>query len=359
VTSSPDDLRARALAARLTDVLGLDLSGLTVLTEAATGPYLWTPLLAARAGADRVIAVTRDSRYGRKEDVASATNAAARGWSVDVDVRFELDRDAVAAADIITNSGFVRPISREMISWMKASAVVPLMWETWELRDSDLDLAACRKRGIAVLGTDESAATHELYGYGGFLALKLLFELGLEGYKSRVILLGGGAGLGRPARELLDGLGIPVAWFADDEPGAAGYDRLAAFVDEHVADYDALLVLEHRSSLKLLGEDGLLDPVELAAKQPALRIGIVSGNVDGERLRASGLRVEPDVIRELGFMSYQASDLGIRPVLELYAAGLKVGEELARARLAGMSVAEAEAFALERSPAMAFTGTPA
>lgn len=333
--------------------LAVDLSGLTVLTEAASGPYLWTPLVAAYAGAPRVIAVTRDSRWGAKEDIAAATRAAAKEWSLDdvVEVRFALDRDVVGAADVITNTGFVRPITRETVTWMKDSAVVPLMWETWEFRSEDLDLDACRERGIAVLGTDESAPTHELYGYGGFIVLKLLFELGIEGYKSNVVLLGGGAGLGRSAKRLLDRIGVSVAWFSDDEDDAYGYEELAEWP---LAGVDALVVAEHRRSLKLLGEGGILDPIRLAAEHPALRIGVVTGNVDAERLIASGLRFAPGVIREFGFMSYQASDLGMRPVLELYAAGLKVGEAMARARLAGMAVPEAEAYALEHAPAMAF-----
>lgn len=312
-------------------------------------------MLAARAGADRVVAVTRDSRYGSKESVASATAAAAREWGLAdvVEVHFSLDRELVAAADIITNSGFVRPIDRGVISWMKDTAVVPLMWETWELRADDLDLDACRERGIAVLGTDESAPTHELYGYGGFIVLKLLFELGLEGYKSNVVLLGGGAGLGRSAKRLLDAVGVTAAWFADDEPGAHPYDALSHWP---LADVDAIVVAEHRRPTRILGEDGILDPIRLAAEHPALRVGVVSGNVDAERLRASGLRYAPEVIRDFGFMSYQASDLGMRPVLELYAAGLKVGEAMARGRRMGLSVADAEEFALLHSPAMAFAG---
>ena len=61
----------------------------------------------------------------------------------------------VAQADIITNSGHVRPIDAEMIGWMKPTAVIPLMYEAWEFRDADLDLAACQRRGIVVAGTNE------------------------------------------------------------------------------------------------------------------------------------------------------------------------------------------------------------
>ena len=44
----------------------------TVLTEAASGPYVVTRVIAALAGAD-VVAVTADSRYGRAVDVRRDT----------------------------------------------------------------------------------------------------------------------------------------------------------------------------------------------------------------------------------------------------------------------------------------------
>src|SRR5690606_6761532 len=55
----------------------LDLRDATVLTEAATGAYVVTPVLAAMAGARRVIAVTRSSRYGSVEQVQRETVALA------------------------------------------------------------------------------------------------------------------------------------------------------------------------------------------------------------------------------------------------------------------------------------------
>ena len=47
----------------------LDLSGKIVLTEAASGAYVVTPVLAAMAGAARVYALTRSTSYGSVEEV--------------------------------------------------------------------------------------------------------------------------------------------------------------------------------------------------------------------------------------------------------------------------------------------------
>ena len=55
-------------------------------------------------------------------------------------------------------------------------------------------------------------------------------------------------------------------------------------------------------------------------------------------------------------MSYQAAEIGPRPVLELFAAGLAVGEAMARSRLGGASARDAARHALSVAPAMDFTG---
>ena len=59
----------------------LDLSGRVVLTEAATGAYVATPVLAALAGA-QVTALTRTSRHGSAEQVRLWTDLVARDAGV-------------------------------------------------------------------------------------------------------------------------------------------------------------------------------------------------------------------------------------------------------------------------------------
>ena len=65
--------RLARLAREAVDTLGLDLRGRTVYTEAATGAYVVTPVLAALAGARRVTAMTRATPYGSVDDVIAQT----------------------------------------------------------------------------------------------------------------------------------------------------------------------------------------------------------------------------------------------------------------------------------------------
>jgi hypothetical protein len=350
-------MREQRIAAECIARFDLNLTGLTVLTEAASGPYLFTPLIAALAGAERVLTLTTDSSYGAKEEVADATKEAATASGVRdrIEVSFDKRLDWFKAADIVTNSGFVRPIDAAAVAALKPTAVIPLMWETWEYRPGDLDLHACRKKGILVLGTCETQGPCDMRPYFGFLALKLVFELGLEGAAARVLLLGGNATVAAPIRDFLLKIGMEVSWFGSDTD-AHPYEELSERPARGLSDYDVLLVAEHADPRQLLGPNGVVSPAELAIENPDLRIGVIAGNIDADALRASGLRHLPERIRPFPYESYGAATLGPRPVLELYSAGLKVGEAMARARLDGAAPEEAARQAFNSSPAMDFRG---
>lgn len=356
IMSDAQQIRIDKVLRRCIAEFGLDLQRLTIFTEAATSYYLYTPILAALAGARKVYAVTADSGFGTKENVKKRTLEAALRWSVadKIEILFSKEKRYVSESDIITNTGFVRPIDREMVSWMKPTAVIPLMWESWEFRDADLDLQACREHEILVMGTDESKPPLSMPPYSGYLAMKLLFESGLEGFKTKTLLLGGGTGLGRSIYSHFKQLGMEITWFADSEEESLPYKRLRAHFSQKGSDYDLLILAEHLNNVPLLGKDGLLTYQQISQVNPALRIGIISGDLDIEGMKNSGLHFFPQDIQPFGYMSYQPYHLGPLPVLELYAAGLKVGEMMARARLRGMEVEEAKGIALRNSPAMDF-----
>jgi hypothetical protein len=306
----------------------LDLSGLVVFTEAASGPYLGVPLLAAAAGARRVHAVAADNRWHRADDVIAETRAAAEALGLEGLVLARTKEPAaLGEADIVTNTGAVRPIDAATVAQLKPTAVVPLMWEAWELRPDEVDVAACRRAGVLVLGTDECTEWFDMRPYMADLGLKLLGELGVEPSGSSVLVLGRQPLIGGAIEAGLRAAGATVTWV--DGGGPYPSER-----------YDAVIVAEHV----------LRDPLPL---EPTAPVGVVAGNVDAEALRAAGVRVVPDVIAPPGTMSYQPAVLGPRPVLELTGAGLKVGEVAARARLAGLDVAAATAVALRDSPAQA------
>ena len=72
----------------------IDLRGAVVLTEAATGAYAVTPVIAALAGAEHVYAFTRPTRYGSVEEVARQTRELAAAAGVLGRIELRTDRPA-------------------------------------------------------------------------------------------------------------------------------------------------------------------------------------------------------------------------------------------------------------------------
>jgi len=332
--------RCRRLIESAIGSFALDLSGLVVLTEAATNHFSLTPLIAALAGADRVIALGRDSHYGSLASVKDELVGVAKAWGMADLIVVTGDRrdSALSRADVVTNLGFVRPLDAAFLGQLKPSASVSLMWETWEFRPVDLDIQACRRLGIPVLGTNEDHPDLQIFTYLGQVAMKLLFELDVEVFRSRIVVIGSGkfaASIGRVLLKLGAGA-VDVL-----EPGT---NRRECF-----RKADAILVAEHQIGDLLLGPGGWLDPRWLAEINPGVGVAHICGKVDQLSLAQAGLRHTPSRLADAGYMSVTTDYVGPRPLIDLHAAGLKVGEMLTRCRLRGMSAVESELEVLRSS----------
>lgn len=355
VSSKMNKLRCRNLIDRAIDTFRLDLSGLVVLTEAATGYYVLTAMIAAISGAQRVYAITRDSRYGKIDEVYAETMALASQWGVAnrIEVLFSRQDERIGQVDIVTNLGFVRPLDKPFLQHLKPTAVIPLMWETWEYRAEDVDLYECRRLGIPVLGTNEHHPDLQIFGYIGHIALKLLFALDIEVFHAQVVVMGSGA-FAEQTVATLRANDACVMRIEVSENGRIDGDLARQFLRQA----DALVIVEHRCRWMLIGAaQSQLSAQELHACNPGLAIAHICGGVDRASLVEIGLRCCPAEFAVPGYMSVATDYVGPKPLIDLHTAGLKVGEQLARLRGRGLEAFQAEMEVLKRVPlAQGFVG---
>ena len=294
----------------------LDLTGLVVLTEAATGAYVVTPVIAAMAGAKKVYAVAKTSPYGSRAQAIRETILMAKTGGVRQRIRFAFhaaDR-MLAEADIVTNSGHVRPLDAKTIGLMKPSAVIPLMYEAWEFRPGDVDLAMCRRKGIRIVATNEQHPKIDVFGYLGVLALKQLMDAGISAYKSSILLLS-------------DNDFGPYIEKALRRAGAAvdineGIGRKA-----EAKTYDAvLLALSPRKAINLNTEDVR----RMARFYPGAILVQFFGDVDRFACRKHDVAVWPIEEPRCGHMGILPSDIGPEATIRLQTGGLKAAEAAGR-----------------------------
>jgi hypothetical protein len=311
-------LNSRRLIRLLSSVIDrcqLELTDRTVLTEAATGAYVVTPILAAMAGAN-VYALTQETPYASANEIYDTSIELARAAAIADRIQFIRSKDTryVSAADIITNSGQVRPIDAGMVANMKQRTVIPLMYESWEYRRCDIDLEACRARDILVAGTNERHPDVDIYSYLGAMAIRQLHDAGIAVRGSRIVLLCDNPFSPFIVKDLKDG-------------GAEVIDAHGLTAEILVPYCDAVLL----AMRPVEGHDFTeADARLLSQEAPGAVLVQFWGDADYAALTATGVPVWPREASRTGHMGVLPSALGPEPVVRLQAGGLKVGQVLAR-----------------------------
>lgn len=287
-------------------LLDLDLCGLTVFTEAGSGHYLYTPLISALAGAERTYAMIKDSRYGKKEDIADHLRRKMAELSIDdnkVFILHEKEPPAINRSDIITNLGFVRPINKGFIDCMKKRSVISLMCEAWEYRKEDVDIDYANDKGIPVVAVNEEDDRIRIMDYVGLLAEKKAGEIAPG---ARVALFG--------SDKFTKKIEERTGW---DVFGVDMFDRLISEIER----YD-VIVLSHHS----VDNSPFFDTHNLEKVKDKTFIQIAGGLIDFQHAIKEGISVFPERDVKPGYMGWTLAELGPKPVIHLHTAGLKVGE---------------------------------
>ncbi|MTJ47262.1 hypothetical protein [Dolichospermum sp. UHCC 0259] len=293
------------------DRCNLDLSDQIIFTEAATGAYVVTPIIAALAGAKKVYAITKDTPYGTIKQVINETESLANlaGISSNIEIITEKTSDIVSKADLITNSGHVRPINKEMINWMKPSVVISLMYESWEFREEDIDLDYCRKTGIKVIGVNEKHPSIDVFSFLGIMAIKQLLDAGVAVYGSKILLL-------------CDNHFSEFIQKTLSQNGAEVYCHKQLKEAEMQINYDAIIAALKPQKNPVLSE---VDLRIIAQNFSDCVIFQFWGDIDLYLCHQLNILIYPDKTIKKGHMGILPSEIGPEAIIRLQTGGLKSG----------------------------------
>jgi len=316
------------------DRLELDLSGKVVLTEAATGPYAVTPIIAALAGGE-VYAYTRPTKYGSVEEVKKQTEGILskfnkKKWAIEiVDA---LSPSLIANANIITNSGHLRPLNKEKLQYAKKSVVIPLMYESWEWRNEDLDINYCKEKKIEVGATNERHPDIDVFNYLGDMALKMIFDAGLCPYNNYYILMCNndfGPFIAKVLSKVCKGLAVCDKIENQAKYSGLDIDWIGNFPEFNIPGKykrsEAVLFTAYPFDKKWIGGDDM--PIQSSRLMTELENPFIlryAGDID-EAACAKNILFYPELVPS-GHMGILPSTIGIDPIIRLQSGGLKVAE---------------------------------
>jgi hypothetical protein len=211
----------------------------------------------------------------------------------------------LSAFNLVTNSGHLRPIDKAMIGRLAPDAVIALMFEAWELREGDIDVAACRARGIRIAAVNERHSAVDVVSFLGPLALRALQDAGVAGYGARIALLCDNA-FGPSILRSLTGIGADVSTFCDAGSMPA-------------CTWDAVLVALHPHAVPRIDATAA---ARLATVAPGAAIVQIWGDMDRDALAAQGYSVWPPQASRPGHMAVLLSDIGPEAIVRLQSGGL-------------------------------------
>ncbi len=321
---------------RQADALQLDLKGKTILTEAASGAYIVTPVLAAIAGA-KVYAFSKSTRYGTVDEVFASTKALAetfKKFPLDIHLIDTVNSAIVAEADMITNAGHLRPLNESILAHAKDEMVIPLMYEAWEWRDADMDIKYIRNRGFRIGATNERHPNVDVFNYLGDMALKQIFDAGLSPYNNKFILLCNndfGPFIAKVLSVVCSGLAV-----IDLDENRHKYkdlqiDWIGGFPDlkipDSYRDAEAVIFTAYPFDRDWMGEQTPVKTDDVREQLSDPFILRFCGDVNESILEKKGIRFFPKHVHS-GHMGILPSAIGNDPIIRLQSGGLKVGELL-------------------------------
>lgn len=313
------------------DSLSLKLDNKIVLTEAATGPYAVTSIIAALAGAT-VFAFTKNTRYGSVAEVEAQTLSLAKALGVEerIQVITELTPEIISSVDIITNSGHLRPITRNILSHTKKGVLIAYMYEKWEYREGDLDLEYCRNNEINIICTNERHPKIDVFNYLGELAVKQLHNAGKWIYGNKFIIISNND-FGPFLAKTLSRLALRVGVFdiVDRKPDYHdNIEWLGEFPNTQIPanylDAEAIIFTAYPFNFKWFSDKHFVDISSIKSMNSPVIIRF-AGDVDTDSLTQNGIGFYPEHVPS-GHMGILLSEIGWDAIIKLQAGGLKAAE---------------------------------
>ncbi len=310
----------------------LNLKGYTVLTELGNNYYFYLPFIAALAGAKKVMAWTASNKHFDCDTNLIHAKKVAKKLRLDSVIEFcknERPLQHISAADIITNSGFLRPLDSLFLENVNKNVVIPLMFEAWELRATDIDIDYCKKKNIRVVGTWESHPKFKIFESVGPLAVKLAFEAGMEVYQNS-ILVWSDDDFGTMSATYFKKMGAKEVVLTTDKSTALAFMKKADFV-YFCANHEKKYLISNTI------KDALFTTDEIKEANPTLTIVHLYGKIDAVHIKKSNLSIYPPYDGKAEYMSKTLSHIGMIPTLNLFIASLKVAQEVAQNKTTKLS----------------------
>lgn len=295
----------------------LNLEGLNVLLTPSIRSSAIFPLIANISGAKNVVVQTNDPRV--QEEIIGYQNHL--GLNNNFHFIESPTPEFLKQIDIVAK-GDNMFIDKAFVSSLNENAVISLYPKNFDFTDvSNIDTEACTDKKIPVVAVNPADYSLMLYRYFAHIIVKRCYQVNLDVYRSRLLLIGHGDMLDNTMSHLKMSGAQVYAVHTDKE-----IDK--AYISKHLPEMDAIVLVDYpNKGGNLLGYDSAINIDELMEINPDIKVIHVSGKVTDHAIVSSKISFTPQILTSTQ-LNIAPNEIGLRLICEASTATLKAAEAM-------------------------------
>ncbi len=305
----------KELASQYTGKYSLNLNNYNVLVPMIKQEPMLLGMIAGMAGANNIYMFDPGLNINKNHEPLSNES--------DFNIKFigSISEDVLSGLNIILKNSEI-PIKEEKMKFFsKKDSVISMFPENLDfLNTKTIDMDAADKNHLSIIGLDPQDSQLGLYRHFSHIIIKRCHSLGIDVFKSRILLVGNGDFL-NCALGLLKSTGA-VVYVCNTN---ASYDQ--SYILKHLKNLDAIIVMDYpQTAPQIIGSQGLISICDIVDMCPLVKLIHVCGKIEATSINLGNINCFPEKITR-DSINLSSEELGERGIAEIAAASLKIAED--------------------------------
>ncbi len=303
----------KELAKQYIDKYSLNLEGLNVLVPVIEQEPLLAGIISGMAGAGNIYMF--DPKLNINRDTAFEE------FGFNIKFVGSISTDLLAGLNIILKNSQI-PLKADKIGcFAKKSSVISMFPETPDfINPKNVEPEILAQKEVSIIGLGPGDPKLGIYQRFSHMIIKKCYSLGIDVYRSRLLLAGNGDFL-NCALSLLKSVGAVVYTYNTNSTADQSY------VLKHLKGLDAIIVMDYpETDRQIIGSKGVISISDIVDVCPLVKVIHISGKTEIASLKLGNISYFPENAGH-DSMSIKINDLGERAITELAVTSLKIAED--------------------------------
>lgn len=305
--------KLKELAQQYIDKYSLNLENLNVLVPHIEQEPLLLGAIAGMAGANNIY------MFDPKININQSAVSEESGFTV----KFvgSISAELLSSLNIVLNDSKLPLQGDKMGCFAKKSSVISMFPENLDFTSpKNLNEELLQKKDLSIIGINPEDPKLGLYQRFSHMIIKRCHDLGIDIFKSKMLLLGHGDFL-NCTLSLLKSAGAVVYTYNTETTSDQSY------ILKHFKELDAIIIMDYpQTDKQIIGSKGIISICDIVDYCPLVKVLHVCGKTETTSLKLGKISYFPEDI-EADSMSLSRKELGERGITEISVLSLKVAED--------------------------------